>query len=471
MKINRIAVFGGTCEGRTLAESLVKAGARVHVFVATSYGEDLIPAHEGLSISCGRLNSSEMTDAFKSGGFNYIVDATHPYADEATANIQKAANQVNVPYMRVIRGDSENGDEVQADSGYSGEIRSDSDYSDEAQAETGCSDEMQTETAEEAAHCLNHLDGNILLTTGTGTLQAFADILDRKERVFVRILPDADAVNKCVELGFSKGNLICMQGPFSFEMNTATIEMHNIAVLVTKDSGDAGGFPEKLSAAKACSVKLVVIRRPDEISEGVSVEKAMKILLSRLKLNLPEPDLRVTEDKPGMLRPGTRFPLFIPLMDKAVLIVGGGKVAARRARVLIDFGALVTVISPEICAEMRELIGQITWKQQRFNSIEQEYSIVLAATDDRNTNKQIGESARSLGIPVSVADKKEESTFWFPAVARGEGIVAGLISESGDHSAVKEAARKVREVLSSAEVHYSNAQEACPGTGDMESDQ
>jgi len=168
-------------------------------------------------------------------------------------------------------------------------------------------------------------------------------------------------------------------------------------------------------------------------------------------------------------------------MDKAVLIVGGGKVAVRRARVLIDFGALVTVVSPEICAEMRELIGHIVWKQQRFDRIGQDFSLVLAATDDRNTNKRIGESAKALGIPVSVADRKEESTFWFPAIAKGEGIVAGLISESGDHSTVKEAAGKVRkvlsssvgessdakDVLSSAGGHSSNAQEACPVKGDM----
>jgi len=154
--------------------------------------------------------------------------------------------------------------------------------------------------------------------------------------------------------------------------------------------------------------------------------------------------------------PHSRFPLFISLENKAVLIVGGGKVAARRARVLIDFGALVTVVSPELCAQMQELIGHVTWKKQRFDGIDKDFALVLAATDDRNVNKQIGECAVALGIPVSVADRKEESTFWFPAIAKGEGIVGGLISESGNHSAVKEAAKKVRNVLSPVEGHSSS---------------
>ena len=172
----------------------------------------------------------------------------------------------------------------------------------------------------------------------------------------------------------------------------------------------------------------------------------------------------------------SRFPLFISLENKAVLVVGGGKVAARRTRVLIDFGASVTVVSPELNTQMREHIGHVTWKKQRFDCIDKNFALVLAATDDRNVNKQIGECAKALGIPVSVADRKEESTFWFPAIAKGDGIVGGLISESGNHGAVKEAAKKVRNVLTSAEGHSSNTgsvdiptQELCP-RNDMESD-
>jgi len=423
--MNRVAVFGGTFEGRVISEHLARAGAAVSAFVATPYGRDLLPIHENISVSSRRLDSGEMTEAVKSGDFHYIVDATHPYADEATANIQTAANQANAPYLRIKRDDCSHNGAIQA------------------------------KTADEAARRLKQINGNILLTTGTETLHVFADAIDCKERVFIRTIPDAGAIDKCIGLGFKKSNLICMQGPFSYEVNVATIKMHDISALVTKDSGDAGGFPEKRSAAKACDVTLVVIVRPDEISDGVSVEAAMDMLAERLNLvmqkpHAPKPDLSGKSALRSDMETSAaypRFPIFIPLENKEVLVVGGGKVAARRARSLIDFGASVIVISPEICMEMQEFADRIIWKQERFSNIDRDFSLVLAATDDRKTNRWIGENAKMLGIPVSVADKKEESTFWFPAIVKGDGIVAGLISESADHGAVREAAKKVRNEL------------------------
>jgi len=145
--------------------------------------------------------------------------------------------------------------------------------------------------------------------------------------------------------------------------------------------------------------------------------------------------------------PHQRFPFFIPLENKKVLIVGGGRIAARRAKVLLDFGASVTVVSPEICADMIEITDRIVWEKRSYSGIDQNFTLVIAVTDDRQVNKQIGENAKALGIYVSVADRKEESTFWFPAIARGSGIIAGLISEAGNHKAVKKAASDVRKVL------------------------
>jgi len=175
----------------------------------------------------------------------------------------------------------------------------------------------------------------------------------------------------------------------------------------------------------------------DGSDETVSPEKPKVIAQEN-----PE---RETQKADGCLR----FPLFMKLVNKEVLIVGGGKVATRRARVLLDFGAAITVVSPEICRDMQEIAGSIKWIKQDFENIEKGFSLVIAATNDREVNKKIGENAKGLGIPVSVADRKEESTFWFPAIAKGNGIVAGIVSETGDHFAVKETAIKVRTVLRS----------------------
>ncbi len=143
----------------------------------------------------------------------------------------------------------------------------------------------------------------------------------------------------------------------------------------------------------------------------------------------------------------SRFPLFVSLCGKDVLVVGGGAVAARRARTLLEFSAAVTVIAPEISEAMRELLGRVAWRQERYSGLDKAYALVIAATDERETNRGIGEDAKAAGVPVSVADCKEESTFWFPAIIRGSGLTAGMISESGDHGKVKRAAETIRKAL------------------------
>ncbi|MCL2578768.1 MAG: NAD(P)-dependent oxidoreductase [Oscillospiraceae bacterium] len=144
---------------------------------------------------------------------------------------------------------------------------------------------------------------------------------------------------------------------------------------------------------------------------------------------------------------GRRFPIFISLEEKRVLVVGGGQVAARRVNVLLSFGAAVTVVSPKLCPQLAQMTDQIEWRQEHYSGIAQDYMLIIAATNDRQVNRQIGVEAKALGLPVSVADAKEESTFWFPAIARGAGVVAGIVSEDGDHRRARQAAKLVREAL------------------------
>lgn len=141
------------------------------------------------------------------------------------------------------------------------------------------------------------------------------------------------------------------------------------------------------------------------------------------------------------------FPVFIPLKGQPVLLVGGGKVALRRAEVLSRFGAELTVVAPEILPALRPLVRWVS-RPFRPEDVREGYRLVIAASSDRDANRTAGERARSLGIPVSVADAKGESTFFFPAVIEGGGIVAGLISEGGqNHRLAARRAAKIREML------------------------
>lgn len=173
--------------------------------------------------------------------FTHVVDATHPYAVEVTANIRAAAEAVGLPLLRLVR-------------------RSD--------REDGC---RRVKTMAEAADLLEELPGNVLLTTGSKELDAFARP-GLAERCCPRVLPMADSLDRCLKLGFPPKNIICMQGPFSRELNVALLKQYHIKTLVTKDTGGYGGFREKAEAAREAGCALLVVERP-QAEDGLTLEE------------------------------------------------------------------------------------------------------------------------------------------------------------------------------------------------------
>lgn len=139
-----------------------------------------------------------------------------------------------------------------------------------------------------------------------------------------------------------------------------------------------------------------------------------------------------------------RFPLFIDLRGRRVVMVGGGAIACRRISVLQSFGAEVTVVAPVWKGR-----GEPTrWLARPYEKGDLNGALLaVAATDDRAVNRQVGEDARALGIPVSVADAQEECTFFFPAVCLGDGLVAGVVSDGVGHRRTAEAAKAIRKTL------------------------
>ncbi|MBR6259570.1 MAG: precorrin-6y C5,15-methyltransferase (decarboxylating) subunit CbiE, partial [Oscillospiraceae bacterium] len=127
------------------------------------------------------------------------------------------------------------------------------------------------------------LEGNILLTTGSKELDKFTGIRDFSERVYARVLPMESSLEACSKAGLSPSHIIAMQGPFSFDMNVATLKAINASCLVTKDSGGAGGFEEKAEAAKAAGARLVIIGRPPQV-EGLGFNEAVKFLREKYGL-------------------------------------------------------------------------------------------------------------------------------------------------------------------------------------------
>ncbi len=241
----KILIFGGTTEGRLLAEYCEERGISALSSVTTEMAAGLLPKNS--SVTIGRLDGEQMRELI-GRGFSLVIDATHPYAVEASANIKAACSAANVRCLRVIRKDKEPA---------FGEIVPD---------------------MEALIERLNAFSGVILSTLGSKEAAALTAVHDYKKRVWLRILPNAENIEHCEKLGFDRAKIIAEKGPFLFEQNAEHIKRSGAAILITKNSGAAGGYPEKVRSAKSCGITLITLGRPHE--EGISLEE-MKALIDK----------------------------------------------------------------------------------------------------------------------------------------------------------------------------------------------
>lgn len=244
-------VFAGTTEGYALCEFLAENRVSVYACAATEYGGSLLQENEFLHVSAGRLKTEDMEELFRKENPEIVLDATHPYAAEVTKNIRTACESAGVLYQRILRPEGEKNSEA-----------------------------IYVESTEEAAAFLSGTEGNIFLTTGSKELTKFTGIPDYKERLFARVLSIPSVIRSCAEFGIEGKHLIGMQGPFSAEINEAMLRQFQCSYLVTKDTGLAGGFPEKMEACQRCGVTPVIIGRPLK-EEGLSLQDA-RVFLSKM---------------------------------------------------------------------------------------------------------------------------------------------------------------------------------------------
>ena len=144
------------------------------------------------------------------------------------------------------------------------------------------------------------------------------------------------------------------------------------------------------------------------------------------------------------------FPLFISLTNCRVVVVGGGRIASRRIRTLCEFGANIIIISPHVLEETKKLIdaGCAEWIEREYRSGDCAGArIVVTATNCREVNKQVGQECLELSIPVSVADSKEESTYYFPGVACDDSVVVGVTASGTNHSLARRITDEIKRLL------------------------
>ncbi|WP_310603079.1 precorrin-6A reductase [Anaerosporobacter sp.] len=259
--MNRILLFAGTTEGRILAEYLNTLKIATHACVATEYGEHLLLNLEYVETTSTRLTADDMIHLINQESFSAVIDATHPYATVVSANIQSACQVTNAPYYRVLRESSE--------------------------LLTKDSHMVFVKSIDEAVNYLQETSGNIFVTTGSKELHKYTKLSDFENRIYARTLSSPQVVKECYELGIQGKHLICMQGPFSTELNYAMLTHCNAKYLVTKESGLLGGFAEKIEAAKQARITCIIIGRPQDV-KGYTLEEMKDILYSTIATSSTE---------------------------------------------------------------------------------------------------------------------------------------------------------------------------------------
>ncbi len=230
-----ILLLGGTREGREAAAGLITNGQKVKISVTTKYGASLLEDLEAEVITA-KLNEADLLRIIDEHDISAIVDATHPFASKISRAAISVCRNSETFYIRYQRPRVNIPEDLT--------IISASDFAQAAEAASNYE--------------------KIFLTTGSKNFKIFQQkITGWQERLYLRILPLTNFVQRIAAAGLPPDNIIAMKGPFSAGLNRAILQEYNIDVLVTKASGQTGGLPAKLEAAKLTETPVIVISRPE----------------------------------------------------------------------------------------------------------------------------------------------------------------------------------------------------------------
>lgn len=358
----KIWIFGGTTEGRLLAEYCSREKIEAWVSVASEYGEELlqeelmesgnagnpdlnyntclakkslknVQASSVIKVLRGRMDRYQMEEFIRNQGIHLVIDATHPHARLVSEEIQEACGRTGVRLERCLRAEGE---------------------------QNKARDWVEVDSIQEAVSFLSSVSGVIFATTGSKELEALCQIPDYQKRVYARVLPTSNVLKKCEKLGITGSHLIAMQGPFSTEMNTLFLRQTKAEWLLTKDSGRAGGFQEKVEAARENGTRVVVIRRPEE--DGISLEEAMEVLKKADEGNVGELKTHLILAGIGMGQPSQMTGEVLRAIRESDALIGAGRMLESAERALQND----LLISKEGKAENRQESAAAMEKERKY---------------------------------------------------------------------------------------------------------
>lgn len=253
-----VLLLSGTGEGREITARLSKEGYKLITISSTEYGCKQALLDGSQEAVAGELDRKDLASLLEQKDVKVVVDFSHPFPGRTSKLVKEVCDQRGIPHLQYLREEIALPDNPLIYPVFSWA---------------------------EAAHKAAGLGDTIFLTTGSNNLEVLLESIKKKSlRIVVRVLPEHRIVKKCQDLGFAPRDIVAMQGPFSKEMNRATFKSYNASVIVTKDSGKAGGIDTKISAAMSLNIPVVVIKR-DKAGSGIKVrsyEEVLKMLESVL---------------------------------------------------------------------------------------------------------------------------------------------------------------------------------------------
>jgi precorrin-3B C17-methyltransferase len=212
---------------------LSEIGYHIIVSTATEYGREIVcESLPGITVRSGRMGVEARRRELLNSGARAIVDATHPFATAISSQLMQLAKELRIPYLRYER--------PPAISSYPA---------------------ILCKTVREAAAESIARGSRIFLATGVKDLPAFLKHQGASRcEWFVRITPDS--LERALSLGVPRANVCAMQGPFLKEFDEVLWKNWQIDCVVTKESGEIGGFLAKAEAAYLLGIPLIVVERP-----------------------------------------------------------------------------------------------------------------------------------------------------------------------------------------------------------------
>jgi len=231
-----ILVLGGTSDSLKICDRLYEIGINDFVLsVVTEFGRDLAESH-AKDIINGKMDKKGMVEYIKNNGVRQVIDATHPYAVEVSRNAMDACEETDTKYIRFERKS------LLENITYQGEYIVDS-------IEEACTMVLGNDQWE-----------NVFIATGSKNLGTYVKLLKSKSLV-ARVLPTSEVIRSCEAMGLNADNILAIKGPFSKDINVAMLKHAKVDVVITKESGFAGGFMDKVAACEELGLPIIIIKR------------------------------------------------------------------------------------------------------------------------------------------------------------------------------------------------------------------